>query len=489
VSDLSIVPPLSNWRMNFTANAPDSRLSPTGDYSFGLSDRGDQFFVRATTDALGTRTYTYGTAVREHQHRGLIAYTDRGTADSGAFDSAAGTITIKVALSKLNATLAAGHTPLGPGSVLAGLRGGAFTTGDDNAADRNDRAKSDIARGGTQYAINSPPAAVLTANPTSGNVPLTVNFDGSGSTDPDAGDRLTYTFNFGDGSAPATQDSPMITHVYSQVGTFSASLKVKDSNGFESNTGTAAITVNAPPPPPCIEDNDARIAYSGGWHLINNASASDGHFRYHTGNSPQHFANLDFSVPSGNTGSITYSFAKSPKGGTADIYLDGLLQQSVSYAGSVGSTQAPEFKAECKVTLGNVSAGAHRLEIKNMSGVVYVDRFCLENSSSNAQPATGPGSTTNQSGSASAGQTKNSNYQMPSGSQEISVTAESSLAVPFKLVLVDPSGLTLQTADSVSGMATISRPVTQGGIYVIKVVNLSLGPLQFTVTTTPTVTR
>ncbi|HEX8098472.1 MAG TPA: hypothetical protein VF507_10565, partial [Pyrinomonadaceae bacterium] len=31
-------PPSSNWRMNFTANAPNSTLSPTGDFSFGLSD-------------------------------------------------------------------------------------------------------------------------------------------------------------------------------------------------------------------------------------------------------------------------------------------------------------------------------------------------------------------------------------------------------------------------------------------------------------------
>jgi hypothetical protein len=69
------------------------------------------------------------------------------------------------------------------------------------------------------------------------------------------------------------------------------------------------------------------------------------------------------------------------------------------------------------------------------------------------------------------------------------VSAESNLAVPFKVILVDPSGVTLQTADAVSGIATISQPVTQGGIYVIKVVNLSLGPLQFTVTTTPTVRR
>jgi hypothetical protein len=156
VSDLTIVPPASNWRMSFAANGPDSRMSPTGDYSFGLSDRADQFFVRATTDATGARTFTWGTAVREHQHRGLIAYTDRGVADSGVIDSLTGTITIKIAVSKLNTALAAGHAPLAQGSILVGLRGSTFTTGDDNAADRNDRAKSDMTRGGTQYVINAP---------------------------------------------------------------------------------------------------------------------------------------------------------------------------------------------------------------------------------------------------------------------------------------------------------------------------------------------
>ncbi len=29
---------------------------------------------------------------------------------------------------------------------------------------------------------------------------------------------------------------------------------------------------------------------------------------------------------------------------------------------------------------GNLSAGAHKLEVKNLTGVVYVDRFCLQNS-------------------------------------------------------------------------------------------------------------
>ena len=124
-----------------------------------------------------------------------------------------------------------------------------------------------------------------------------------------------------------------------------------------------------------------------------------------------------------------------------------------------------------------------------MSGVVYVDRFCLENSSSSAQPAAGPGNTSNTPGSASAGQTANSNYQPQSGSQEMTVTVESTLNVPFKIAVVNPSGLTLQTVDAVNGIAAINAPVTQSGTYVIKVINVSLGPLQFTTTTTPLVNR
>ena len=58
---------------------------------------------------------------------------------------------------------------------------------------------------------NNAPTADLTATPTSGVAPLTVNFNGSGSYDPDAGDSVAwYTFNFGDGSALVTQATSTI---------------------------------------------------------------------------------------------------------------------------------------------------------------------------------------------------------------------------------------------------------------------------------------
>ncbi|MBA2527018.1 MAG: hypothetical protein H0V18_14740 [Pyrinomonadaceae bacterium] len=298
---------------------------------------------------------------------------------------------------------------------------------------------------------------------------------------------------FNPGAAPVyirfRMTSDVLTTAGPQSGWYIDNVAINNLASCPTPTPTATPTPVPTPIVTCLEDDSSQIAYSGGWHLVNNSNASAGHFRYHTGNSPNHSASVDLNVPAGRTGAVSYSFAKSPKGGQADIYLDNVFKQTINYAGSVGTTQAPEFKPEYTVQYAGLSAGNHKLEIRNMSGVVYVDRFCLESSVASGSPASGPGSTSNQTGTAAPGETASSNYQPQAGSQEITVTAESSLNVPFKAVLVDPTGLTVQTADAVSGIATLTAPVNQQGVYVIKVVNLSLGSLQFTTTTTPLVTR
>jgi hypothetical protein len=149
VSDLLLVPPGATWRMNFAANAPDSRLSTTGDYSFGVADRGDQFFVRAQTPLtlttepfISQNQFSFGTVQRLSD--GTLAYTTRGAADSGSFDLLNKTITVKVSAAKLNPFVTKGP-PIGLGTVLTGLRGQTFTTGAN--------AKTDITRGGTLFTI------------------------------------------------------------------------------------------------------------------------------------------------------------------------------------------------------------------------------------------------------------------------------------------------------------------------------------------------
>jgi len=60
---------------------------------------------------------------------------------------------------------------------------------------------------------------------------------------------------------------------------------------------------------------------------------------------------------------------------------------------------------------------------------------------------------------------------------------------PVKIVRVAPTGLSLAVSDNSSGLAVINQPVTQSGTYIIKVLNLSLGPVQVWTAATPTVTR
>jgi hypothetical protein len=504
VASLSSIPP--GWRWSVRFGVPG--YGPPPSTVLGAQE---DWFVSMTSSDGAAPTFTFGTTGVPPNVPARM-FTTLGSLDGASNVNADGTITLVLSKEAFRARAVCSGTcgPLNPGQpinlTLGSVRATAPSTipsagGTNETIPDTTGAGTYVLRTETLCLPNTAPVAVITGNPEEGVKPLTVNFSGSGSYDADSIDTIaSYTFNFGDGSDDVTQSSPNISHTFVDAGEYITRLVVTDSRGKTSaNTAQFHIDVNdsnpsptptpTPTPPSCIEDNDARVAYSGGWHLINYAAASGGHFRYHTGNSPNHSAGLDFLIPSGSTGSFTYVFAKSPKGGTADVYIDGVKKQTINYAGSVGSTQAPEFKPEYKVEFAGLTAGSHKFEIRNMNGVVYVDGFCVTSSTITSQPASGPGNTSNQSGNASAGQTTNSNYQPQSGSEEMTVTAESSIDVPFKIAIVDPNGLTLQTADAVAGIATLSVPVSQQGVYVIKVINVSLGSLQFTTTTTPLVKR
>jgi cysteine-rich repeat protein len=92
-----------------------------------------------------------------------------------------------------------------------------------------------------QY-VNRPPVALVQASPVTGTAPLTVAFDGSGSSDPEL-TTLVYSWAFGDGTT-STAANPV--HTYTAAGTYQAVLTVTDQrNGSASQPVT--ITVNAPP--------------------------------------------------------------------------------------------------------------------------------------------------------------------------------------------------------------------------------------------------
>ena len=87
-----------------------------------------------------------------------------------------------------------------------------------------------------------PPVAVISpSGPIRGAGPLTVSFNGSGSYDPE-GSALGFDWDFGDGTT-STEANP--THVYTAVGTYTASLVVTDATGL---SGSASVTITVVPP-------------------------------------------------------------------------------------------------------------------------------------------------------------------------------------------------------------------------------------------------
>ena len=126
-----------------------------------------------------------------------------------------------------------------------------------------------------QYvSANRPPVAVATANPTTGPTPLTVSFSGSGSSDPD-GNTITYAWDL-DGDAfydDSTAANP--TYTYTQSGTYTARLRVTDSNGAATNSEPMVITAGNAPPSATIGTPSASLTWKVGDVIAFSGSATD----------------------------------------------------------------------------------------------------------------------------------------------------------------------------------------------------------------------
>lgn len=88
---------------------------------------------------------------------------------------------------------------------------------------------------------NQNPSATLTASQTRANVGQQISFDGSTSTDREtAKEKLTYAWNFGDGTDTAAITTATTSHAFATAGTYPVTLTVTDANG---KTGTATVSI------------------------------------------------------------------------------------------------------------------------------------------------------------------------------------------------------------------------------------------------------
>lgn len=269
VQNLNVVPPESRWPIQFLVNGGTT----TGywvDMSSRASDGGSPaapVFRYGTFNPTGGTGGAYGTPT-----------TVVGTADAASNYSTDGTITVIVPRSVIGNPAVGGHL----NGFLVRVRFGA-----DAASVTPDNMPDDLAPtgnytvvGNASCAPNSAPVAQLIGYPVgspsappAGDPPLTIHFDASGSNDPDSGDTVaSYTFDFGDGSAPVTQSSSMINHTYTSNGNFRATLKVTDSRGLQSsNVAQEQVEVDLP-----IDGVVSRKAHGSRGNFDVNMLKSDG---------------------------------------------------------------------------------------------------------------------------------------------------------------------------------------------------------------------
>jgi PKD repeat protein len=103
----------------------------------------------------------------------------------------------------------------------------------------------------TPASTNTAPTASMTLTPQTGEAPLAVSFDGSGSIDAE-GPIASYAWDFGDG---ATGTGATVSHTYQSAGTYTATLTVTDAAGSTAQA-TATIDVTAPPLTAALQSDD-----------------------------------------------------------------------------------------------------------------------------------------------------------------------------------------------------------------------------------------
>ncbi|HEY9422215.1 MAG TPA: matrixin family metalloprotease [Thermoanaerobaculia bacterium] len=259
-------------------------------------------------------------------------------------------------------------------------------------------------------------------------------------------------------------------------GTHVLSARAVDTENDEGPQSTASTRVVI------LNDDNGAIEYVGGWHRASSGSASFGSYRRMMGTS----LGGSRAVVSFTGEAITYAYATSSGGGSATLLVDGVPRQTVSYAGQ-GTNGNPRFGAS--VTISGLAPGAHTLEIRPISGAVFVDGFLVQGASSEVGSAGvfRSGSTQSTGGTASALQTVVTTVTAPSNAVQISSLLEWTGGGGLSLSLLDSAGTLLASGGAGQSYSVVNQALTAGGTYTVVISNTSLQPVSYTLTTTPTV--
>lgn len=217
-----------------------------------------------------------------------------------------------------------------------------------------------------------------------------------------------------------------------------------------------------------IDDANSAVGYRSGWHRVSNPAASGGGYHRRMGSGGTNsVARVVFTGDQ-----ITYFFARSNAGGTADVFIDGALKGTVSY---FSASLAPTFGHSAAYS--GLGAGSHELLVRPRSGATYVDgfEFC-SGGGANASAVQYRSVTETSTGTlgGTLGQAPlTRTVQVGPNDDEVSVVVDG-MAGPLTVQLLDPLGSVIASGGALLPGFTASgldKAVTAPGTYSIKVIN------------------
>jgi hypothetical protein len=213
-----------------------------------------------------------------------------------------------------------------------------------------------------------------------------------------------------------------------------------------------------------IDDAANSVGYRSGWHRVSSPAASDGGYHRRTGSGGNNtVARVVFTGDQ-----ITYFFARSNAGGTADVFIDGALKGTVSY---FSASLAPTFGHS--IAYSGLGAGSHELLIRPRSGTTYVDGFEFCSGGGADASAVQHRSVTQTSTGTLGLAPLTRTVQVGPNDEEVSVVVEG-MAGPLTVQLLDPLGGLIASGGALLPGFTASgldKAVTAPGTYTVKVIN------------------
>ena len=246
-----------------------------------------------------------------------------------------------------------------------------------------------------------------------------------------------------------------------------------------------------PDPEPCkeIDDLDPAVEYRKGWHRREDPRASNGGYHRRMGSGGASSAvRVEF-----DGDEVTYFYVKSDRGGTADVSIDGVFVETLSYGPGQSGPENPTFgHARTYSALGS---GRHELLIEHRTGAVYVDGFAF----SCGDPAAGADPEAAESGSVTEAGTASSSeglvirrtVDVGPDDEHVSVVVEGSLTA-LTVRLLDPLGGLLATGGALlpgGAVSGVETDVAQPGTYRVEVLNVLGAFSQIEISTARTVRR